>query len=574
VTTDPDTNAKAASTSSASRSPKAEAILGAAPDEQIAAAIAAEKWARATDLLEFHGERLLLDGGVRELSGWLEVLPDEYVTRHAKIAALFAWVRIYDQRYQDALTCLSKAERALQQLRLGESAAREASASDEVELRPFVELEHSLAAIRLHLQAVDGASGKLPQQVEDIMIPASGDHPLWRAGALVILGRSRLQSGDLRGAADDLEAAHTLASSSRGMRAARVTADAAVLLGRINEVRGKLEPALRLYEEVVQATAPRDGSPDATFGARLAAEVGLARVALQRLDLATAGKRLDVVRGALESASAAVDPIRVVFEGTVARATLHLVDGRSEEARASLDNLARMLGSLKVRWPLALIGAIRARHALLRKDEPAARRWLQQHTMRGDANQPPKSPIAAYEAVTEAFVQAALHQPKPALRAAQDALGCAESGGDKVLQIEAQLALALAHYGAGSREDARSALLAALAGAKAIGALLPLFVRGLDQVAAELGVASDELTRVQAMIPAAPPAQRAAADRPLSRPSNSAGISGPIQTSKVIAPVATSAAARAPAESAEAGAASADESEASPVEASASASPA
>jgi len=524
------------SSGSASRSPKAEAILGSAPDEQIGAAIAAQKWARATDLLEFHGERLLLDGGVRELAGWLGALPDDYITRHAKVAALFAWVCIYGQRYQVALTYLSKAERALQQLRIGASAARDASTSDEVELRPFVELEQSLVAIRLHLLAVAGVDGKLPAQVEDIMIPASGDHPLWRAGALVVLGRSRFQAGDLRGAADDLEAAYILASSSRGGRAGRVAADAAVLLGRIDEARGKLNAAVKRYEAVIAA-------PGLTLGPRLGAEVGLARVALVQLDLAQAGKRLDAVRTALDEARAAtpddalaanasaVDPVRVVCEGDLARATLHLLEGRPDEARALLDQLDKTLGGLDLRWPMALIGATRARHALLRKDESGARRWLQQYTMRGESNQAPRNPNAAFEEVTQALTQAALHQPKPALKAAQDALGFAEASGHKQLQVEAQVAMALAHYGAGAREEARSALIAATEGAKAMGgALLPLLVRGLDAAAAELGVASDELTRAASFIPALAPQQRERSDRPVSRPSNA---SGPIETSKV-----------------------------------------
>ncbi len=192
MTADPDTNVK--NTSSVSRSPKAEALLGSAPGEQIAAAVAAEKWARAAGLLEQHGERLLLDGDVHALAGWLEALPDDHITRHVKLAALFGWVRIYDQRYQDALVCLSKAERALQQMRFNAG-----HSPDEIVLRPFADIEQSLAAIRMHLQAVTGAASKLPEQVEHIMLPASGDHPMWRAAALVTLGRTRYIAGDSSG---------------------------------------------------------------------------------------------------------------------------------------------------------------------------------------------------------------------------------------------------------------------------------------------------------------------------------------------------------------------------------------
>ncbi len=513
MTTDPDTNVK--STSSVSRSPKAEALLGSAPAEQIAAAIAAEKWARAAGLLELHGERLLLDGDVHALAGWLEALPDDHITRHVKLAALFGWVRIYDQRYQDALVFLSKAERALQQMRLGGG-----HSSDEIVLRPFADIEQSLTAIRMHLQAVTGAAGKLPEHVEDIMLPASGDHPLWRAAALVSLGRTRYVAGDLRAAADDLEAAHTLASTSRGPRAVRIAADAGVLLGRIAEARGKLDVATRHYEAIVAAS---DNA--------LAAEVGLARVALLRLDPAAARQRLERVAQAIADGNNLVDPVRVVFEGELARATLQLVEGAPDDARATLDQLDKTLAALKLRWPIDLINAGRARAALIKKDESLARRWLQQYTMRGD-NKPASNPLAANDRITAALTHIALHDPAAGLKAAQDALAFAEATGNKVVALEAQVALVLGHYAAGARDEARSAMMAVLEGTKATGVLAPLFVRGLEAVASELELDAEaivDVVRAARRLPPLPPR----ADRN-ERPSAPLGAkSGPIETSRV-----------------------------------------
>lgn len=530
VTADPEkpsTNDKAGAT----RSPRAEALLGSAPDEQIGAAVDAQKWARAADLLALHGERLLLDGMGKELGAWLEALPDEHVARNAKVAALLAWVRIYEQRYQDALKALSKAERALQQLKLGNTPQPE---SDEVELRPFAELEHSLASIRAHLAAVAagaGAAHKLPDQVEHIMIPASADHPLWRAASLIVLGRSRLLAGDLRGAEGDLEAAHVLGSSSRGAKAARVAADAAVLLGRLAEARGKLDVARRRYEEVLAGTG------EATQAARLGAQVGLARVALVRLELDEARARL---RGIGQGQSVEgdgprpeADPVCVLLEGELARAKVLVLEDAGEEARAALDQLDKALAAQSIRWPIELIGAHRARKALLRKDESQARRWLQQYAMRGDARQAPTTPIAAFEKVTAALVHAALKAPEAALAAGREALAFAEATGNRQLALEALVALALGHHGAGSREDARAALVAALEAAQSMGgALLPLAVRGLEQVAAEAGLESPELARALACLPPVSVAPRAAGDRPVSRPVQAAG---PIETAQVAA---------------------------------------
>lgn len=522
MTADPDKTSKASQTSVAS--PKAQALLGSAPDEQIGQAIAAEKWARATDLIATHGERLLLDGGARELAAWLEALPDEHVARNVKVAALFAWVRIYDQRYQDALVCLSKAERALQQLRLAEG-ARERTDS-EVELRPYAEIEHSLHAIRLHLQAVGDTAGKLPAQVEHIMLPASEDHPLWRAAALVTLGRSRLLAGDLKGACDDLEAAAILASSSRGPRAARLAADAAVLLGRIDEARGKLDEAARRYEAIVRGQDPIE--------VKVAAEIGLARLALARLDPASAGPRLDAVAQAVVALGGEVDPIGVVVDGELARAWWHLLSGRADEARATLDQLEKTLTNLKLRWPFELIGATRASFALLRKEESGARRWLQQYTLRGAAAATPTNPTAARSAVTAALVHAALHEPEPALAAARAALALAEASGHRQLATESQVALALAHFGLGHKAEARAALIAALEGARESGSLLAIFVRGLDVIADELGCDREEVQRVTRLLPSVPPPSRDKAERAVLRSQGGAG--GPIETSRLVAP--------------------------------------
>lgn len=519
MTTDPDTNVKSAT--SVSRSPKAEALLGSAPAEQIAAAVAAEKWARAAGLLEQHGERLLLDGDVHALAGWLEALPDDHITRHVKVAALFGWVRIYDQRYQDALVCLSKAERALQQMRFGA-----VHSADAIELRPFADIEQSLTAIRLHLQAVTGAAGKLPEHVEDIMLPASGDHPMWRAAALVTLGRTRYIAGDLRAAGDDLEAAQTLAATSRGPRAERIAADAGVLLGRIAEARGKLDVATQHYEAVLS-----------TSDSALAAEVGLARVALLRLDPAAARQRLEHVQQAIAQGNGGhIDPVRVVFEGELARATLQLMEGAPDDARATLDQLDKTTAGLKLRWPIDLISAGRARAALIKKDESLARRWLQQYTMRGD-NKPASNPLAANDRITAALTHIALHDPAAGLKAAQDALAFAEATGNKVVALEAQVALVLGHYAAGSRDDARSALMAVLEGSKATGIFGPLFVRGLEAAASEMGLEADvlvDVVRAARRLPALPPRP----DRN-ERPSAPVGAkSGPIETSKVVVPEA------------------------------------
>jgi len=94
VTKDPDQPAPVR-TSKVVRSARAEALLGSAPEPAFAAALAAEKWARAADLIAHFGERLLLDDGTRGLSTFLGALPEAELARHPKVLAIAAWVHVY-----------------------------------------------------------------------------------------------------------------------------------------------------------------------------------------------------------------------------------------------------------------------------------------------------------------------------------------------------------------------------------------------------------------------------------------------------------------------------------------------
>jgi ATP/maltotriose-dependent transcriptional regulator MalT len=515
VTNDPAQPATPTRVSKVVRSPRAEALLGSAPEEQIAAALSAEQWARAADLIARHGERLLLDEGTRVLTGHLAALPESEVAKNPRVAAIAAWVNLYQQRYHDARQRLSQAERALKQLELAEVS----SEAEHFELTPHAELKQSLTALRLHLQAV--SEGRLPQDVSEIMIPASTDHPLWRAGALIILGRCHLHAGELALARDGLEAAQMLAQTSRGKRAQRTAAEATVLLGAIAEGSNALTEASWHYDQVVPRTE------EILTAQVAAAEVGRAAVALQRLDLKTANSSVARARVLAEGLTDGLDPFRMTVDLGLVEGWCQALSGELDGARQTFDHIERSLNSMQIRWPLELLGIERARLAMLRGDESSAKRWLQQHQMQGrQGNAPPTVPVEALGLLMSAQVMVSLHKPDEAAQYANEVLDFAERRQLRRLAIDALIQLGLARFAAGQRDAAISALKAALEGADAERLAYPFVLRGLADVAVELGLSHPLLDLAASHVPTG-----SAAARP--RPVVRAAASGPIETAQV-----------------------------------------
>jgi len=514
----------------------AEALLAAAPGEQISAAIAAEKWARAADLLASAGERLLLDGDEAAMLEWLAALPSEHVQKSARLATLYAWTLVYAQRYQDALAKLSLAERTLQAQELAEAAAKRRGEddSDELELNPHHDLKQSMAAVRAHLGSVTGV--RLPVAVEDIMLPASADHPSWRAGALLTLGRCRFLAGDLRGAAEDLGAAEVVAGQARGARAQKTRAEALAALGQVAEAEGRLGRAVELYEEVL---ATDDAAAKAT------ASVGLAKVALQRNDR-------EAARAALAfEAPADADLIAVGLEGALVRGYLAALDGQHDEARVGIEQLEKLLVQKQLRWPTELVAAHKARLALLRGDEQVARRWYQGLGLAVGLNAERVSPNTGFQLVTKALFELTAGQPgqagqagqagqtgqtgpKAALQSAARALGYAEESGHRLIGIEAMVATAMAHHALGHRDEARSALVAALEHAAPEGIARPFLLRGFDAVAEDLELRAPQvivLREAARALPAPAPSPR---ERPFASATPRPGALSGVMTSTLL----------------------------------------
>jgi ATP/maltotriose-dependent transcriptional regulator MalT len=347
--------------------------MGSAPHEQIAAAIAGGHDGRAIELLLQHGERMLVDGRAGELHGWLEALPDSAFASQYRLGLLAAWVHIYQQRYREALARVASAERALQTRIIAHEGAHRGG---DLVTRPFDEALAGIAAVKAHLRAVSGELPGSAESVDAMMLPASADHPVWRAEALVVLARTRLLAGDLARGREDLSDAVALAASSGASRARRAEAEARVLLARIAALEGREGDA----NAELDAVRPDSGLAFA------AARIAKARLAAERLDLAAAERLLAEacqVREARDAdgATGAPDPMTVLVEGGLVGALVAALRGDHADARAQVDELERALKDADFRWLGELVQASRFRLATLRNDAPLLRRMLQQQSV-------------------------------------------------------------------------------------------------------------------------------------------------------------------------------------------------
>lgn len=442
-------------------------ILASAPEEQIAAALRAKKYERAADLIERHGERLLAEGAEATLLTWFDEVPDALVRKAPRLAVLHAWLLVYVERYQTAASRLSEAERALRALEVAGAHGWPEDDADVVALEPFADLKRGIRAVRAHLAWIEGDLSELPDSVEGMMLPASADHPVWRARALVTLGRCHHLAGSLDDARDALDAALACAHASGQRRAAIIAHQARVVLGRVHEAAGRLDAASALYDEVVAAADDTVEHADVVAAAR----IGRGRVALTRLDLEGSRPALTAGLDRLESTASQA----VGLDGLIALAWLEQASGDAAAARDALDRAERFVKATGRRWPLEIVSAQRARLAVARGDVPAARRWAQQFALRGAAR---LGPVRELQLVTHGLCLLAGGDAEAAAAPLAEARAAADAGGRPLIAVEAAIAQARAWSALGDAKAADNALSDALALAAPAQVVAPFVIEG------------------------------------------------------------------------------------------------
>ncbi|MGB7538485.1 MAG: LuxR C-terminal-related transcriptional regulator [Anaerolineales bacterium] len=246
----------------------------------------------AAHLLEQHGSRLLQDGRVDTMLGWLKQLPEEEIAGNPYLALGCGWVYLLRGNLDSAGRFLSAAEKA------AESYRPKFIAQEKREI-PVGEMRGDLAVLRAFLcQARGDPAGmeEAARQAREWIPVETGEN---RQLLEFNLGLMQLRRGRFADARDSFARAAAQATPNRF-----VSASAQSCEGDAWMLQGKLTEAEVCYHKAVAQEQDRgdDGSPSPPAFMGI---VGLAQAALLRCEFAAANEYLDT---SLEPAAQSGDP--------------------------------------------------------------------------------------------------------------------------------------------------------------------------------------------------------------------------------------------------------------------------
>jgi LuxR family maltose regulon positive regulatory protein len=233
-------------------------------DEAIHHALAAEDVNRAADLIEAAWSKLVGQGQLTRLLGWLEKLPDEFVRTRPLLCLGHAWILTLTGQFTTLELRLQDTERAL-------SNAPPALTKD---------IEGQLATLHAYLDRHQGQIDLALAHLHQALADCAPDNLWVRCIANLNLGFNYWLSGEFSLAQPALHAARTNGQSIQAVYAILV---AMAIQGDIYLAQGKLGQAARLYEEgIAFGLAHNGGQPFPPAGYAYA---GLGRVLYERNEL-------------------------------------------------------------------------------------------------------------------------------------------------------------------------------------------------------------------------------------------------------------------------------------------------
>ncbi len=480
---------------------------------RIRAALDEKKATVAAELLEAHGNELLLDGESAQLRSWVDetIALDPETNARPRLALVHAWALVDAEQYGAASARVAVAERA----------ARAASMTSAAERDD--DLMRRAAGMRAHLAWVNGVVGGTSAAM---LHPDSDDHPVWRAAALLRYGRCQQLAGRPRLASDALSAAIAGASVSNRRLAKVVVGRALVVRGRALEALGSLDDASALYTRA--AKVANETPDDATLcDVADAARVGLARLATALGDHESASTLLSKALTRADQTPEAVQALTVQLDGRLLALSLAALGDDVSAGKAAVDAAERFVTQTGRRWALPLLGAARARLALDQGDLGAAKRWAQQRSM-APAQAP--SPTVVGELLLLARLKHAGCHVTVAPSEVEANLKAAQADG-RVVDVGRLLAAkACVALSAGERKEAADLAIAAK---KAAGAAQLLIARELPDLRPPPVASVEQEPKAAVETTGFPPAQPrpVPTPEPASSPETPAGTSSDVVAS-------------------------------------------
>jgi len=324
------------------------------PIEAVQHALAVPDVELAARLIEPIAVRIVLQGQLSTLLGWLNALPDALICARPFLCLYHAYV----------LTVTNQLEAAEARLQAAEQSAQQMPAEQEQTITGWVHYIRALIAL---------LSGDIPQAVSLarhalVVLPETQMIP--RAGALATMTRAYLVSGDVTPGSEREVAAAVESIRISGNRFALVSSFC--LLARLHILQGRLRQAAATYAKVVQAVSQPEVLQ--TMFSSLSYYFGLGDLLRERNELEAAERQM--AQGmALVKGTLTVEPAAATL-GYTAMARLEQARGNTRETLATLDALAH-LAEQRHFLPhlLAQAAAVRAELELAQGNLAAALLW-------------------------------------------------------------------------------------------------------------------------------------------------------------------------------------------------------
>jgi LuxR family transcriptional regulator, maltose regulon positive regulatory protein len=413
-------------------------------------ALAGGDLGRAADLMELAMPVMMRERREAELAVWVRSLPEEVVRLRPALGVGFVGALTRASDFDSVDRRLSDVERSLRS-EDGSWPEQPPPGLVVVDREEYRSVPARIAMYRAALALGHGDLDGTVAQARQALALARPDDDLSRASASALAGLASWTRGDLAAA----HAAYTQTVE----RLAHAGFDADVLgccitLGDIRRTQGRLEEALRTYQEALDLAPPTAGAPALRGSADL--HVGIAGVLLERDDLAAAAEHLAVGDRLGEDNGLPQNPYR----SRVVLAGLREAEGDLDGALELLDQADRVhVGDYLPN--VRPVPAVRARLRLRRGELSHAERWARnRHLSARDE----LSYLREYEHLTLARLLLARHRALrdttalgEALDLLERLLAAAEAGERGGSVLELLLLQALAHQ---ARGDTRAALAA------------------------------------------------------------------------------------------------------------------
>ncbi|HSL69046.1 MAG TPA: hypothetical protein VK864_02335, partial [Longimicrobiales bacterium] len=420
-------------------------------DEAIRHAMGAQDPTWAAQLVEEHLNETLRRGETALLGKWIALLPDDAVRSQPGLLLARGMQSLHGGHLHAVEEYLDYADRAF-----GSEAGRQVLHLP-TDGGMVADVRAAVAVQRADLAVLRGDVAALSSLAGSAMELTSADEPGPRTWIRLLLASADWMDGRLSDAESAF--AEVLAEARKAPEAYPMMATC-FPLGRVRHARGKLEDALRTYEEGLRFATESSVLPNLYHAAE--SHLGMAQVFYERDQL---DRAIDHVNAGLEFGRRVVD-VTTPLLGLVTLAWIHQARGEHESALAALTEACRLRSSPEVIAMWNPAPSERARLLLLQGRIDEATRWTRERGLKPDD---PLSYARDRDYLVLARVLVAQGAQERALRVLDRLNGLAEPQGRVHSLIQIRTLRALAMQAAGHHAEAVSELADALALARPPG---------------------------------------------------------------------------------------------------------